>query len=82
MVSNEILARAELFLTDSTAESLLASMRPLVQDVRAVPIKGTRAALAFVFALLGVVSRVVVARQLLFALEGEIALLTFVRLIA
>jgi len=68
VVSNEILARAELFLTDSTAESLLARMGPLVQEVLAAPSEDARAALAFVFALLVVVamSCVVVARQVFF----------------
>ena len=71
---NEILARAEVFRlvvligADSTAESLLASMRPLVQNVLAVPLEDARAAWAFVFALLGVVAMrcVHVARQVFF----------------
>jgi len=73
-MSNEILACAEVFPfviligADSTAESLLARMGPLVHDVLAVPLEGARTALAFVFALLVVVamSCVVVARQVFF----------------
>ena len=90
MVSNEILARAEVFRlvvlmgADPAVESLLARMGPLVQDVLATVIEDTRAARAFPFALLGDVAMhcVLVARQLFFALEAGLAFLAFVRVIA
>ena len=89
VMPNEILARAEVFRlvvligADSTAESLLASMRPLVHDVLAAEGEDARTARAFVFALLGDVAMrcVVVARQLFFALEAGLAFLAFVRVI-
>ena len=87
-MSNEILARAEVFRlvvligADSAVESLLVRMAPLVQNVLAVPLEDARTAWAFPFALLGVVNCVVVARQFFFALEAGIAFLAFVRLIA